>query len=267
MKVTSALCWYDELPEDLEACIKGVANVADKILAVDGAYRRFPNAKAASPPEQADLIRKTTKMLGLECEIFVPDAPWAGQVEKRSAMMSMAAKGSDWIIVSDTDHVIRTDRLWARGTLNTLLDNPDVDVIAVSYFTPANDSRPLEVSAATNWHTSLADGRFFTPHLFRALPGIKVEKFHWWYSATKGGEKVWLWGEGGKEDGRPSLPWAYFDPAKYEVEHRCLTRDERHIIENRAFCNDRIKVVELTGQEDDVPGLPEPVYDYETLPY
>ena len=55
--------------------------------------------------------------------------------------------------------------------------------------------------------------------------------------------------------------------ARYEVEHRCLLRDERHVLANRAFCNDRKVVVEMTGQEDDQPGLPAPVYDYETMPY
>jgi hypothetical protein len=205
--------------------------------------------------------------MGMECEIFVPELPWAGQVEKRSALLGWASEGSDWVIAVDTDHVINTDRLWARGTLNTLLQNPDVDVIAVVYSTPANDSRPIEQSASTNWHTSLSGTQQYVPHLFRCLPDLKVEKFHWWYSATKAGEKVWLWGEGGQQDGNRTLPWAYFDPTKYYVEHRCLYRDERHTIENRAFCNDRIKVIEATGQEDDQPGLFPPEYDYVTLPY
>lgn len=267
MKIVSSLCWYDELPEDLEACVTAVANCADKIIAVDGAYKRYPNAAAASPPEQANIIRSTAKKVGIECEIFVPEAPWAGQVAKRSFALNLAAKSADWIIVTDTDHILHTDRLWARGTLNTLLQNPDIDVIAVSYFTPSDASRPIEETAATNWHVNLADTRSFVPHLFRALPDLKVEKFHWWYSATKLGEKVWMWGEGGQEDGSKTLTWAYFDPAKYNVEHKCLSRDERHILENRAFCNDRVKVVELTGQEDDVPGLPDPEYNYERLTY
>jgi len=55
--------------------------------------------------------------------------------------------------------------------------------------------------------------------------------------------------------------------APYEIEHRSLLRDELRIIRGRAFCNDREIVVKRTGQEDDVPGLPEPVWDYVTVPY
>jgi hypothetical protein len=51
------------------------------------------------------------------------------------------------------------------------------------------------------------------------------------------------------------------------VEHRCLLRDDEHIRANRAFCNDRVKVVAMTGQEDDQPGLPPPIFDYDTVPY
>lgn len=268
MKLTAALCWYDEKVEDLEACVKGAANVADHFLAVDGAYRRYPNAKPSSPPEQAEAIRAACKSAGMTCEIWTPEDLWAGQVEKRSALLELAsARNPNWIALLDADHIIHTDRLWARGTLNTLVENPDIDVLAVSYLTPANDSRPIEQSAATNWHTSLSGTRTYVPHILRVLPKMRVERFHWWYSAEKLGERVWLWGEGDQADGARSLQWFYIDPERYTVEHRCLERDERHVLENRAFCNDRVKVVAATGQEDDVPGLPAPEFDYESMPY
>ena len=54
---------------------------------------------------------------------------------------------------------------------------------------------------------------------------------------------------------------------RYVVRHTTHTRDAAHILAGRAFCNDRIRVVERTGQEDDVPGLPPPVFDYATVPY
>jgi hypothetical protein len=53
----------------------------------------------------------------------------------------------------------------------------------------------------------------------------------------------------------------------YEIEHKTLARDEKHILASRAFCNDRVRVLKWTGQEDDVPGLPQPIWDFETEPY
>ena len=102
---------------------------------------------------------------------------------------------------------------------------------------------------------------FRSPHIYRTLPLMRVEKFHWWYSAIKDGQRVWLWSADGnyphvKHDHMPD----------YEVEHRALMRTEEQIRLSRGFLNDREKVVRLTGQEDDQPGLPAPEYDYERMP-
>ena len=37
MIVTAALIWYDERSEDLERCVRGMATIADRVIAVDGA--------------------------------------------------------------------------------------------------------------------------------------------------------------------------------------------------------------------------------------
>ena len=56
MIVTAALCWWNELPEDLERCVRGVANVADRVVALDGAYRRYPTGTARSSEAEYDEI-------------------------------------------------------------------------------------------------------------------------------------------------------------------------------------------------------------------
>ena len=99
-----------------------------------------------------------------------------------------------------------------------------------------------------------------TPHIFRALPGMRYERFHWWLSGLLDGRRVWL--DGG--DGSYPHPVRLAGVADYHVEHVCLRRTEAKILGNRAFCNDRMAVVQRTGQEDDVPGLPNPVWDYES---
>lgn len=257
MIVTAALPWFDESPEDLEACVRGIAHVADRIVAVDGAYRRYPDAAVSSPPEQARRIKAVAKEVGLDCVIHVPDRLWAGQVEKRSFLLAEAARDTDWIAIVDTDWVAHGDREPVRSELERL--GPDVDVVSVPLYTPVGKVY------ATNWHREVAGSRDSMPHFFRPLSEIKVETLHWYYSAVKNGQKVWLW-HGDEHTPYRILP-QYPLKAHYEIEHRTLLRDERHILAGRAFCNDRVMVLAKTGQEDHQPGLPEPVFDYTTVPY
>ena len=264
MRITAALAWWDELPEDLDRCIRSLGNIADKVVAVDGAYRRYPGATITSPQDQVVAIREAATAVGIECEVIQIDRLWAGQVEKRAHLLNVASIGSDWIAVVDTDHIINTNRELARDEISHM--GTDVDVISVTFFTPANDERDISESSATGWHQSMNGTRINLSHLFRALPGLTVERFHWWYAATKDGQRVGLRYGMKADDGHPILE-AQMLKTPYEITHLCLTRDEKHILANRAFCNDRIMVVDRTQQEDDVPGLPDPVFDYVTIPY
>lgn len=263
MFITAALSWYDEKPEDLILCVKALGKIADRVVALDGAYRRYPSAKPRSPDDQVAAIRDAARAANIDSVILQPDRTWAGQVEKRSFLLANASVGSDWISIVDTDHIVHTGRKKARAELASY--GPDIDVVSVGFFTPSEEDHDLKKVSATNWHKDMAGTTVELGHFFRALPGLHVERFHWWYAAVKDGHKVWLWHGDGQADA-PVLS-QHRMKEHYVVEHRCLYRDERHILENRAFCNDRIKVVEKTGQEDDVPGLHPPVYDYNTIPY
>lgn len=258
MIVTASLIWYDEPPDLLTACVQGIARVADRVVAVDGAYRRYPGAKVTSPPEQARAIRAAAEAAGIECLVLTPDRLWAGQIEKRSYALTAAAIGSDWIAITDADHIIDTNRTEARAALASL--SAEVVCLSVIMTTPADRAR-LGATSATGWHRGMALTEMRYDHLFRALPGLRVETYHWWYSAIRDGRRVWI--SRGEATGGPVTPFS----VRYVVEHRCHQRDEAHMLAGRAFCNDRIMVVERTGQEDDVPGLPEPVWNYVTVPY
>lgn len=256
MIVTAALCWWNERPADLEACVKGIANIADRLVAVDGSYRRYPDATITSPSEQAEAIRRACERAGIECVIHLPDRLWAGQVEKRTFLLREAAKDSDWIVVVDTDHIIHTDRQKARAVLAAM--PPRVRFVSVDFFTPLNKRRSLANSAATNWHVNAAGQTTELAHIFRALPDFEVRKKHWHYYGTWGGSEVRLL-YGGKADEKLPVP--------YVVEHRTLFRTRKQVLDSRAFLNDRQMVVQQTGQEDDVPGLPVPTWDFVTVPY
>lgn len=258
MIVTGALPWWNELPEDLDACVRGLGGIADRLIAVDGAYTRYPEGTARSSPAEVDAIEQAAKAVGIECLILQPSKMWAGQVEKRTYLLAMASQKSDWVCTVDADHVIHTEREPAR---QALVDS-DADVIEVAYFTPENPNRSVTDSAVGRWHAEQVPNRVLIPHLYRALPGMRVESRHWCYSAIKDGHRVWLWGY---DPSYPMLPHEKIKAA-YEVEHRCLMRTPEQIRLSRGFVNDREMVVRLTGQEDDLAGLPAPIFDFERIP-
>lgn len=259
MIVTAALPWWNERPEDLDACVRGMAGIADKVVALDGAYARYPEATPKSSAAEVAAIRDAAKDVGLECQILQPERLWAGQVEKRSYLLAMATVGSHWIATVDADHIIHVeDRELARRALRHV----PVDVVAVPYYTPANPERALEESAVGDWHVNQMGEPQMIPHLWRALPGFRVERFHWWYSAVKDGKRVWLWGGDSTYPESRSQTFRY----GYTVEHRTMMRTPEQIRLSRAFLNDRAKIVAETGQEDDQPMLPRPKFDYDTIP-
>ena len=246
MRVNAIVCWYDEPLSQLEDCIRGLTTVADKVVAIDGRYQRYAGDSASSPPEQADLIRDVARDVGLDCDIYIPTEPFAGQVAKRSFSLQEGVPGSDFFMVADCDHIWSGPRDVIRRELERTPAN--VDGLTVKMFTPANRSRPMEVSAAGKWHADHADKWLSPQRIFRSLPDVRVERFHWWYSAEKNGKRIWLWG------GDRTRPHATMREmaAPMVVEHRCLFREPLQIERNREFCEDRIAIVAETGQEDDV---------------
>ncbi len=258
LTVTAALCWWNERPADLAACVAGAAQIADRLVALDGAYARYPGATVTSDPRQAKAIRAACDKAGIECLILEPDRLWAGQIEKRSYLLALATVGSDWLVTLDADHVISTDRAAVRAELR----NSTADIVEVPFTTPRNAKRGDLRSAAGQWHLAQADGVQWIPQVWRASLNLRVEVHHWWLGATKNGQKVWAWAG---DHTRQHLDHARF-VTPYTVEHRTLLRTDAQVLASRAFCNDREMVVAQTGQEDDRPTLPRPVFDYTRIP-
>lgn len=250
--VTAALAWFDEPLHELDGCVRSLATVADRLVAVDGGYSRFPGAAVSSAPEQAEVIRAAAADVGLDVSVVVPGRVWAGQCEKRSHMMRWAADGSDWVAVVDADWRFRGVRECVRAELERLPD--DVVSVDVSFFTPANPNRDLAVSASCDWHAGLSGEVSAFPVLLRALPAFEVGPFHWWYSAEQAGRRVWVASGDGRYPMSRSVSFASdagVNPVFY-VEHRCLFREEKQIVANREFCADRDRLVAECGAEDPV---------------
>jgi len=254
VKVSCALSWYDEPTDLLIDCIRGMAVIADRVVAFDGAYARWPGGQATSPPEQAEAICETAAEVGLEVVVEVPDRLWAGQVQKRSALIARATEGSDWVQVVDADHILQG----TRETVRSALEHATADVYDLPFFTPANEG----VEAPHVWHAEMAGQTVPIPLLYRVMPEMEYERFHWWLRGVKDGQRVWLMGDAPEGKRLPAEP---FPDLTYRVIHMALHRDEAHRLADRAFCNDREMVVQLTGQEDDRPELPRPVWDYDRM--
>lgn len=262
MIINAALAWWNERPEDIRACPAGIANVADRVVAVDGAYSRYPGATVASPKEQYEALIDSANEFGLDLVTPSIDRLWAGQVEKRQFLMREASVDCDWIMVVDTDHIIDTVRDDIRTEIGQITLNPHADVIDAHLFTPPNEGMPIEKIAAGKWHEESATKILNIAHFYRPYQDFKVERFHYWYSAVKNDEKIWMWyGDGSaREAQHVGLE------TQYKIIHRTLFRTPEQVLASRGYLNDRAWVVRETSQEDDRPDLPRPVYDYTTMP-
>ena len=156
------LCWFDEPPSALAACIAGlhIAGV-DHVVACDGAYFLYPDGKPASPPDQAATIQQTAQALGIGATVYTPQHVWYGnEVEKRTRMFAIAHAASnpgDWWFSVDADMVVTkaphdlkaqleaTDTDAARATLIEPRDLDDTGIPAGRYPYPRQGQYPIRL--------------------------------------------------------------------------------------------------------------------------
>lgn len=241
MIVTGMLAWYDEDPAILHRAVTSLSVVADRLIAVDGRWDYYPGHPTPSPKPQYDTIRKAARNVGLDLELHLRHEaqPWAGQVAKRNHMLALAAPGSDWVLPLDADWEFQGD----RDTIRQQLATTTADAMRVAFHTPPNPDAPLHDVAATNWHANLAGRTVHEPLIYRNLPGLRIERYHWCYSAIKDGHRVSLWGQ-------QNYPQANTeDLTGLRIDHHCLHRDERTILANRIYCDQRDAYAAQHGRE------------------
>lgn len=162
MRLHALLCWYDEPPNALAACVASltIANV-DHLVAVDGAYLLYPDGKPSSPPDQAATIQQTAQALGIAATIHTPNERWAGnEVEKRTRMFSLALAASDpgdWWLSIDADMLITqaphdlhqqlqdAEVDAARATLTEYRDLDDTQTQAQQFHYPRTSQYPMRL--------------------------------------------------------------------------------------------------------------------------
>ena len=202
MRLHALLAWYDEPIPSLVSALESLSIAGvDNVVAVDGAFALFPDAKAASEASQAGIIAVKCRELGMSCTLHVPSQPWEGnEPQKRSALFALAyatASPGDWFMVHDADMVVTK----APADLKQRLTETDLDVAEVEVLdVVAQEANRLD------WPS-----RFSFRGLYRAQK-ITVGPAHCVYT----GESGPLWNGTGIGGDLPSLDLTDC----FEVEHR-----------------------------------------------
>lgn len=178
MQLYGLLCFYDEPPNVLISCLRGLERAGVKhVIAVDGAYRLYPEGANTSHPNQHAALDLACMHMNMGLTLHVPEQVWEGnEVQKRTKMFDLAwavAEEGDWFFVMDADQEIKEvpddfhDRLKISG--RDVAETYFVDTMALAadhkdwppYFTVRNLFRAQPIHLDTN-HISYgtADGRW-----------------------------------------------------------------------------------------------------------
>lgn len=189
-RCTAVLSFYDESLEMLAACVSSLAGVVDHLVAVDGAYLHFPDAKPASDPAQMRLIAEICSGLRIGLTTHTPTTVWGGnEVQKRSHAMKLAEAVTNpdgWYFIHDADCVVTTvSGIWFDK----------LDEVREQGF-GAMDIAVKHTSNAANLNVSPAEGFAPIRLMYRALRGMRYGPAHWVVSAPDPdtGDPLYFWG-------------------------------------------------------------------------
>jgi len=146
----------------LPACLKHLEHVVDKIIVVDGAYQRYLDYFKNLKPWSTDGSVEVCKVLPLECELEIVEAPaegWRNQVVKRNVFFRYLEEG-DWFLVIDADELLFGD---AKSAFEEIMNS---GCIAGSF---PLVNLGLEEKLQYYWH----------PRFFRYEKGMHYELTHW----------------------------------------------------------------------------------------
>lgn len=171
--IVGLLSFYDEHPDWLTRCIHSLP--VDHLIAIDGAYRLYPDGKASSPPRQHEAIRDAAAAAGIPLTLHIPNTVWPGEVEKRNHLFEIAETmtgPADWYFVIDADeHVTATP-----PDLKARLAGTVFDVGAIHLTEPGHPRGTMVFPTH--------------PKFFRAIHGLRAIGNHYTYT-TPDGRKLW----------------------------------------------------------------------------
>lgn len=186
MKVIAMLSWFEERPSWLSATVASLRGLCDHIVAVDGAYALFPDARPRSGPEQAEAVIETAHASNIGLTLHRPKHVWRGnEVQKRNHLVQLAMLEAepnvDWLFRIDGDETV-TDIPFG---IHTRLEAETLDVGGVTLWTRSHlqgSKAPADIQNRFDTESAERGLRF----LIRALPGLRVENYHAGYVAAYG---------------------------------------------------------------------------------
>lgn len=176
MRFVALLSFYDEPDQwlrNLPVSLKKIG--VTHMVALDGAYARFPGGKAESPKSNHEALETGCKAAGIELLLAVPKEPWPGdEIQKRTDLFRLgetATTEDDWYIVIDGDTFV--EKSPKRRNILSLLESTDKNV--------------AEVRLMRGTELQCSDFRT----IYRALRGLHCDGNHYTYRA---GDGRLLWG-------------------------------------------------------------------------
>lgn len=173
MTITACLAWYRETPESLDRCVRSLAGVCDRLIALDGRWELFPGDGFLSTDEERDAVLEAARGAHVAGMLVSPAKPFASQVEKRALLMTLAAD-ADWLLVIDGDEHLRCPD---PNAFRTALAETDADVCRVNL---------------RNYGGGVTQGERPVRRVYRASTGVTVETAHNGYRTADG---RWLHGD------------------------------------------------------------------------
>jgi hypothetical protein len=216
MKVTAALMFYAEPPEELDAQVRALGGFCDRLAAVHGHWNGFPVPDGYSEAEECATVVKAAADAGLELNLQ-SGLGFPGELSHRNWTLASALKDTDWLYLMDAD-----ERVLSHKGVRDELDHMTCDVGTVEFFTAEGPEKPL-----TTWEQP--GGTTEQRRLFRANPNMRFEVHHWWLVDDVSA----YWGE---VAGRKFAPAA---KTSLKVEHRTCLRPAARWATKRTYAKKR----------------------------
>lgn len=220
MNIIAGLSWYDESPSWLASCVASIAPHVDHLVAVDGAYAHYPDARARSERGQADTIVATCEALNIGCTIYRPATYWhGGEVEKRTKLFQLCQAHrqgfDDWYWIIDADCVVTG----APSDLRERLAESPYNAIEVMMWERRDFAGDHPELAQTMSLPNTTEQKLRC--IYRALKDMQVVGTHYTYGGFDANDEWhWVWG--------PHVMGP--DPAEVfsdiKIEHRSIWRDK-----------------------------------------
>lgn len=237
LKLIAVLSWYEESPSWLSAVVASAAKVCDHIVAVDGAYALFPEARASSSAVQGEVILETATHSGIGCTVHRPQRVWAGnEIEKRTFLMQLGCLVGelyeDWMLIIDGDEVLTHH----PPDLHERLERTEEHVggITLWWWDDPAKSRTYEDHMRKTWIPDTPSMKW-EPRLMRCLPNMRLVQTHYHYLADSvEGETLLLRGLDPDPD---VVPRADFNDVR--LEHRHHFRSVARVGQKQAYYLER----------------------------